>query len=334
MSAQSQKYTGVLVSASRRDTQNAADIPTSTSRRGIENKDFVRALNYAQQNLERIATAEYPFVFQVKETTNLSAGQRVIPVIGNIYLDLRIKDVEYSSSGREEDYRRLPYRSNIESSYLASFPSEWYRENSDICLNPPVSVSGGKARVTYQRTLDSMALRAGQITAITLNGFNNITALTVNAATDEEQALTDGVTEEPYVCISNKDGIVKAYNIPYMEYNTGTGQLMLSAPASIVDASSPPAVGDYVTVGLWTTTHSKLPFSSEQYLIEYCNRKIKIRESKPSDWQALDMIAQRLAKEIAEAYAIGDSTTVKPIPITDFGLSMLTAISTSRIGWR
>jgi hypothetical protein len=334
MPAQTQKYTGVLISASRRDTQNAADVPTSTSRRGIENKDFVRALNYAQQNLERIATAEYPFVFQVKETTDLSTGQRVVPVIGNIYLDLRIKDVEYSRSGREEDYNRLAYRSNIESPYLASFPSEWYRENSDICLNPPVSTSGGKVRVTYQRTLDSMAVRVGQITAITLDVVNNITSLTVNAATDEEQALTDGVTEEPYVCISNKDGIVKAYNIPYISYNTGTGQLNLPAPAPIVDAASPPAIGDFVTVGLWTTTHSKLPFNCEQYLIEYCNRKIKIRESKPSDWQALDMVAQRLAKEIAAAYAMGDSTAVKPIPLTGFGLGMLTAISQSRINYR
>lgn len=328
MSSQTQRYVGLLIEDSRRDTQNAADIPATNQQRGIQDKDFVRGLNYAQRALERKITSLYPFVFQTTQTTTLTANQSTVDITGNLYLNLRIEKVQFSRTGLDTDYVNLTYKQTTEPVLTPGIPIEWYRSNGDVVLSPPVATAGGKVQITYQRTLDSMALRAGQITAITINGSNQVTAITLNTSTDLSDDLTAAASTDPFLCINDRFGNVKVYNIIFSAYDTGTGVVTLT-PTSVLDPTNLPAVGDFVTIGQNTTTHSKLPLDCEQFLIEFCNRKVKIRESKPGDWQALDMIAQRLAKEIADAYKQTDTSTVKPIVLTDFGLGMMTALNRS-----
>lgn len=314
-------YVGELVGDVRRDTQNAADIPTAVSQRGVQTKDIVRYLNYAQYSLERQITSLYPFVFQASVTLNIVGGQALQPYVDNTYLGVRIKKVEYSYDGAERNYIQLIKQENEDVSYVLGRPQYWSRNNYGIELQPVPSVSQGGLRITYQRTLDSMAIRAGQITAVTV-AAGNVTAITVNTATDEPELFTDGLTNTTPLCISTSAGLPRAYNIPFSQFNQGTGVITIT-PAPVLSTTTPPVVGDWVTVGQYTTTHSKLPYSAAEYLVEFASRKLKIRESSPTDWQALDMLAQRIAKEIAEAYAIKDSTARQEIPISGFGANMM-----------
>lgn len=321
------RYVGDLVDSIRRDTQNAADVPTATTQRGIQTQDIVRYLNYAQHSLERIITSLYPFVFTGTQTFPLDSTN-LYDITDNVYLDLRVKKVEYSRTGLEKDYQELAYRNDLERFYSPyGYPQEWMRVNGGaISLNPvPASSTSGNIRVTYQRALDSMGVRVGQITSVTLTS-NILQTLTINTATDDTAPILEAAnTAQTPLCITSAKGVPILYNQYFSAYDIATGVFTLT-PLTIspVRSTRPPTIGDYITIGSFTTTHSQLPYLTEAYLVEWASRKLKMRVTSPQDWKALELSANRLAGEIVEAYKVGDSTAVKTIPLSSYSRSMLT----------
>lgn len=322
---QYQRYCGDIVTDIRADTHNAADIPTSTSQRGIATKDFIRWLNYAQHELEQKISTLYPTIASATQEFSLSSTSNSYTITDNLFFDLRIKKVEYSKSGLVQDYVELYQKSDLErNNYPSEVPYAWIKYNNTVTLEPPPSVSSGKIRVTFQRTLDNVALRAGRIISINTSS-SLLQTLNLDMTDDLIDELNAGEGSKIPFCISSPTGEVLAYNVYYVLYDEGAGGFNLTLPyqATPLSGKRLPAIGDFVTCGEYTTTHSKLPYVVESYLTEFVGRKAKRREVSLEEVQMFDAATERAARTVMQAYEVDASTAVKPIPWSSYGLNMM-----------
>lgn len=333
-------YVGELVLQSREDTQNLYDIPTATSKRGITDEAYVRYLNYAQESIERQITAKYPNIMFNTAEIAITEGVNKYSLPDNVYLGLRIGLVQYSRDGKEENFVTLYQKPDLENDTSSGTPYAWHREGPferdsvQIVVEPiPTGViSGAKLRVRYQRAIDRLSLRIGQITSVTVAG-GLITAITLNNSTALTDQLNAAALNRKPLCIVSPEGIPVAYNLIYTGYNSLSGVVTLATPyKSPILSTRAPQNNDYITLGEYATTHCTLPQSAQSYLIEYCNRRIKKREASKADWRAIDQEVAQIAFEISNAYAMSDSTTPKPIALTGWAKNMLTIDGVFRRG--
>lgn len=312
-----QTYIGDLISNAREDTRNADDIPTTTNAVGIQTASFLRYANWAQQRLQGRISKVYPFAFEAQQTINLVASQASYAIPDHVYLGTRIRKVEYSPTGLTTDFRPLPPSDPYNTYNRTGQPCCYHRRDGNVILEPTPAQSVGSIRVTFERTLDRLDIRRGVISSRTLT-TTQMTALTIDVSSDDTAAFAAPVSK--YLCVNDANGNVTMYNIPFTSYDSATG--IVTLPAFTFASGETAAVGSYVTIGKYTTTHSKLCEDAERYLTEYINRRIFKREGSeqagPIDADLADM-----ETEIVSSYKVADKD-IKEIPITDYSYFDLT----------
>lgn len=311
-----QAYVGDIIQNARLDTRNADDIPTSTNQVGIETKDFLRFTNYAQQRLQGRISKVYPVMFEAQQEISIVAGTAAYSINDNVYLGTRIRKVEYSHSGQVADYYPLPPSDPYNTYNSSGRPCVYHRRDGYIVLEPIPSESTGTIRVTYERTLDRLDVRRGRVNGAPSGAVIDLTHSTYGApSTDDEALFVSG----QYVCVSDYYGTPMLYNGVISSYNASTDALTLAASVStyLVPGYSLANLTDgFITLGKYTTTHSKLSDEAERYLTEYTTRRIFKRESS-DDAVAIDAELEPIEQELINSYKIADKD-VKPIPITDY----------------
>jgi hypothetical protein len=151
--------------------------------------------------------------------------------------------------------------------------------------------------------LDNLCTRRGVIASKTS------TTITLSASsaslTRDDQAL--GAAE--YICISDRFGVVKDYNVIASSYVSGTG--VITIPSQTLSGGA----GDYVTVGRYTTTHSKLNEHCERYIRVYASKRMLSKDSSV-DIISEDEELRTIEAEIIESYS---NITEDPVdvPIID-----------------
>lgn len=306
-----QTYIEDIISNARVDTRNADDIPTTTNQVGITTPSFLRYANWAQQRLQGRISKVYPFVFEAQKEIDMVASQASYSIPDHVYLGTRIRKVEYSHSGVSADYYPITPTNPYNTYNRTGVPCAYHRRDGFIILEPAPIASIGKIRVTYERTLDRLDIRRGTITARTIAG-GQITALTIDIATDDETAINSPISK--YFCVNDENGNVTMYNVPYTSYNSGTGVFTMS-PYTYLSGETA-EVGSYITIGKYTTTHSKLVEDAERYLTEYISRRVFKRESS-ADAAAIEAELIDIENEIISSYKVADKD-VKPIPLVDY----------------
>jgi hypothetical protein len=288
-------YVGDAITAIRRDTRNL-DTYSASNQTGISDEDFLRYYNFAQERIYSLIVNTKAKVFLTEEEFTID-GSESYSLTGNVYLKSSISDVKFSHSGEDKDYREIrerdmSYRDFNESSY-AKFYS---RKNNEIFLSPRVTNTSAKLLVTHRRMIDRVDTRRGQVTARTLSA-TQLTALTLNTSSDDATALGSA----QILCVCNKYGVPQMINIPITSYDSGTGVVTLDAYTFA--AGETVAVGDYVTIGEFTRTHTELPRSVERYLELYTAEKIFGRDSNND---IADIREERIEveKEIIQSYAM------------------------------
>lgn len=265
------KYVQEIITAARRLSRNedfTVDA-TGTLTGGQGNDELLRYINDAQDLLQsKISNAHSsvsPFASSQEITT--VADQRAYSVDDRVFYNKELISIRYSHSGNLSDYGKpldkLHPMNDI--SDTGEYPIGYYRQGGYFYPVPIINRSNAKFEVKYERSLDDLALRVGTVTARTLSS-TQLTALTISTSSDDDVALSNAT--DKYICICNKDGVVQMYNIPYTSYNSGTGVFTLS-PFTFRTGETV-AVDDYVTLGQYTTTHSKLADECESYLSYYC----------------------------------------------------------------
>lgn len=275
------KYVGDLITEIRRDTRNQ-DVPTTDSDVGISTEDFLRYINFAQEKCQAIAISAKSTKFNTPEEISLVADTSEYEISDRVYLDEHILNVEYSNSGLARDYYELREQTISQRSDSPGSPAFYIRRGGSIILCPVYNSSGAKVRVTYDRAVDTLDIRRGQIASRTDSG-TQVSAIVLDTTSDDPEALESA----QFICVNDAYGAVTMYNIPVTAYNSSTGALTLRTSPHTYASGETAAVGAYVTVGEYTTTHCKLNHLCEKYLAQYAAYKIFGRDSSK------DLVAMR-----------------------------------------
>lgn len=295
------KYVGDLISQSRRDSNN-------TDTTGISTEDFLRYANYGQEGIFGKILQTSPMSFQAESEISIVAEQEAYSIPDNVYLGERIVNVEFSSSGLERDYFKLfEVALSFRNTYPSLRPQNYIRRNGQVLLRPTPSQSGGTLRVTYERQIDALDVRRGQVNGTPSGATIDLTHGTFLAPSAADEAL---LVANAYVCISDAFGNVMLRNGVVSSYNAGTDVITLAANVStyLVGTYALANLADgYLTIGPYTTTHSKLKDVCERYLVAYMNWKALSRDAATREKSELFREEKLdLEREIVESYRMPD----------------------------
>lgn len=310
------RYIADVITAVRQRTNNedfTVD-PTGLVTSGIGDDLILEFLNDGQQHLQSSIIAVYPQEFTADTAIQMINGTEEYSLPETIFINNKILHVQYSHSGRTEDYENLPQRTlNDRITSTSNHPSFYIRRSGNLLFNPIPTTSIGKARVTYYRALDRLDTRRGQVASRTLSS-TQLTALTLDTSSDDPVKLATAT----HICVCDADGIVKMYNIPISSYDSGTGVVTITNGAYTFGDGETVSVGDYVTVGKYTTTHSKLPSDCERFLKLYA--QVRVLE-KDSSIDAADerMQLDKMGAEIITNFS-NITEDVEEIPVLDYDI--------------
>jgi len=289
------KYIGDLISEVRRDTRNE-DIPTDGSQVGIADNDFLRYANYAQEKCQAIAIGAKSTSFNTVVEIPLVSGQAEYEIPDRVYIGEHILNVEYSHSGLARDYYEIRERPLSARNDAPGTPYYYIRRGGSILLCPVYQGGSGKVRITYDRAVDSLDIRRGRVADVT-DTSTSVTQIVLDTDSDDATALQLA----QYICVTDAYGNVTARNIPVTAYDSASGQFTLKTSPHVYGAGESIVVGSYVTVGQYTTTHSKLNHLCERYLAQYAAYKIFGRDSSDDAAAMRDDMRETL-KEIQTSY--------------------------------
>lgn len=298
------QYAGDLILGCRRDTNN-----TDTS--SISDEDFLRYLNFGQENAQAIILQSQSAKFQSEVIFNIIADQEAYYLPENTYMGDRVVNVEYSFTGEERNYQPIYERGlKSRSSYPQSYITSYIRRDKAILVQPMPAASQGYLRVTCERQADKLELRRGVITASTVT-LGVITALTVNTTGSyppDAALISQMLLTNPYLTVCTHTGEPTAYAIPVTAYNPGTGAWTISGGSfTLQDSTDSVDVGSYITFGKYSTTHTPLDSVCERYMIAYCNWKILGRDTASAKKAAYYEEELKLIKaELTESYSETD----------------------------
>lgn len=277
---------------------------------GVGNQQLIEFVNEGQTHIQSAIINAHPVEFVVSKEINIVPNQEEYSIPDNVFVNNRLVSVQYTSTGNAIDYYRLPPRPLRDRfTDITSHPSWYIRRSGKILLNPIPTTGVGKIRVEYYREADRLALRAGKISAITDNG--TISALTVGTSDDLPNLISN--IGDKYLCICDKDGNVKEYNVAYTSYNNGTG--VFSGISHARTGTETITTDDYITVGKYTTTHSVLPINCERFLISY-GTLMALKLDSSADWQDELAVMQSIKADIIDSFGDMDED-VKDFPVLD-----------------
>lgn len=295
------KYIGDIISEARRDSNN-------TDTTGISTEDFLRWANYGQEAIFGKILQTSPMSFQAESEISIVAEQEAYDIPDNVYLGERIVNVEFSSSGLSRDYFKLYEVSlSFRNTYPSLRPQNYIRRNGQVLLRPTPNQTGGTLRVTYERQIDSIDVRRGQVNGTPSGAIIDLTNSTFGAPSAADEAL---LVANAYICISDAFGNVMLRNGKVSSYTAGTDSLTLAANVStylVGTYTLADLANGYMTIGQYTTTHSKLKKVCERYLVSYMCWKALARDAATREKSELFREEKAaLEIEITKSYEMPD----------------------------
>lgn len=293
-----------LITTVRRIT----DTLSFTDTAGIQDDEYIQGFNDAQDRIYSLIQLSFPMVFVKEVTINVNIEQQNYPIPVDCYLGSRINRVEYSNSGRPENFYNLKQVELWErDQFETGLPYLYIRRGAEILIQPKPR-SGGLLRVTYQKKLPRLDKRYGSVGAVVL-ATDSITSLTLDIT-----KVIDGdpVVDDGYLTVVDKNGVIKMMNVPVDAIDATTGVVTISSGFTF-ESGETIAVGDFIVRGKFATTHSELPDEVESYLIEKCKDKIYRRDSS-SDSQETSGEVSAVEDQIVQSYN-HPSADIDRIPI-------------------
>ncbi len=300
----------LLINEARENTESSE----YTSETGVQDSSFLRAFNDAQDKVMSLIHQMDPNLFEEEKLVDVVSGQEAYDVPVDLYAGTKIKKVEYSSNGDENQFNELDSGNLRER--LSGQPSEpsFYIRRSNQLLIQPRPQGGGKLRVTYIRTIPRLDKRRGRLTAVTTD---DTTGTISGMIVDPSLLTSDDVTfinQIEFLCVVSKLGVIKMKGIPIDQINSSTGAIDVEAGFAYEDGESA-AIGDYIVGGKYTTTHSELPDTAERYLLKFAEWRVQKRDSSNDSREANEEL-EGMAADIVATYKKPDDA-VQEIAILD-----------------
>ena len=165
-----------------------------------------------------------------------------------------------------------------------------------LSLLPNTNTTDGLV-IEYTKRLPTMSVRIGQIASI-----NSGVIKLKDLSTDE-----DITNYDDFFCIVAKDGSIIDQDMEIDKYKDGK----ITTSSTITGA-----VGDYVTIGSYSTTNSFLPVECEKYLTIFAQRMVHYINSSRQDMDAAAVFTNEEQNAISELFADADNDVSYP-PIVD-----------------
>jgi hypothetical protein len=220
----------------------------------------------------------------------------------------QIATLEYSQSGNAQDYYKLEKRTQLERFSETGAPSQYVMEGKRILVNAYPAT--GTFRLTYVALLPAVDKRRGTVASKTLTS-GVLSALTITpsgAFVAADYLLAD------HLCIVDFNGNITCRKIPYTAVS-GAGVLTIQGTTYTVPTGSSIAVGDYVCLGEYATTHFQIDDQAEDFLLAYCQKRIFNRDSS-SDAVEMDAEMRGMLAAIVEVYS--DDADTDEVPVTNY----------------
>lgn len=271
------RRTDILIAQTREETGETdySEASDPNERNGIPQSVFLQAFRDGVIHCQNAIYGVASRVFDGPTYIDGVADSVEYELPENTYLGSSIVSVEYSRDSSQENYyplelRDFGYRSNDR----AALPQIYvpYGERKFL-VDARLDASVGKFRVWHGKHLDKPELRRGRISDAPNDG-TNYTVLTLESATADDIALAG----DEWICVCDRNGVVKYYNAYYTAYDS-TAKTITLEDAAITNGTI--TVGDYVTVGKYTTTHVKLDDIAEPVIMAFLRRRAYL--SKSSD---------------------------------------------------
>ena len=276
------------------------------SNSGVPQEVFTQYANNAQDSLmKEVVNLKTKFLLKQK-FINVVSGQETYSYPEDIYMQ-HIDTIQWLDQ-RSGTYYQTLFKSYVKEKVTTttSYPFGYVMQNDGFHLNPPIN--NGVLQLSYIRNLPQLALRAGQISAVTINGSNQVTALTVtNNSIYNETALND----DYFLCVVDKFGVQKAINIEYTFVLNGVFTLN---PFTLGDGETV-SVGNFVVVGKNKVNLPGWPDICESYLIKHMVYDAKYSDSSPWSTEAKADMAQSFQSLSGSFATLSDD--VQDIAITN-----------------
>jgi len=298
-------YTGLaddFVSAARNDSRNEDKPDAATGDNiGFADSDFVRYLNYAQETLQTTILKANPGSFKDQGIISCVANQEQYTVTDRVFAGERIVNVQFSYDGQTQNYQDLRQigehyrRGGGAAGSFGGYPQAYIRRSSSFLLYPIPSSSSGTIRVVYERQLDDLCMRVGKITS-----YDDVAAtLTLSNLNTE---YDDYLLANSYICVSDPDGVVLLRNGKISSFTSPTLTLNSALSGYLTTGSAlTDLTNSYITLGKYSTTHTKLNQVAWRYMSEYACLQAFKRDSS-SDFQESFRTLDSMKKDILEVY--------------------------------
>lgn len=298
----------LLVKPVQRATEN--ELVGSTA--GISEEEYYQYFSDGQALLQRRILAINNKVFRSEDIFSATGSERYDNAPPLIFARNMVVSLEYSASGLVQSYYPLKKRTQSERFTITGSPSQYALESGVLLINA-YPQTGTFRRVTNYKLprLDKRRATVGSFTA----SATALTALTITGmdATD----IAAGVySQYDYLTLVGWDGTVKMRGVPFTTINTGTGVVTILAGSYTFPTGSTIAAGDYVCFGEYASTHSALDDQCEDFMIQYCMKRIFMRDSS-MDVGDLETVLEPLIESVLELYS--DDPDVQEVPVTNYG---------------
>jgi len=296
-----------------------AAVKDATTTKGIEQNTLLEYINDAQDRAQALISSSYA-LFNIKEDIQSTVVDQEAYSITDyrVYINNRFVSFEISSSGNLQDYCRLKKSNFHARNNNTGLPEEYLRRGASVLLNPIPDSTAYKLRVNYEAEVEDLDIRRGKIASIIGAGtpVSPITSITLASSSPTPDG-TDTVLADlevgDYICVVDKDGNRIAKNLPV----TGYSSLVITVDSFELGINDTlPAVGDYVCVGKYKTTHSELPDTFDNYLVLYVIWRILGRKGSTAFSKAAEAALVAKEKEILEAY-VSLGQEIQEIPYLD-----------------
>tara|TARA_B100000131_G_scaffold294339_1_gene310371 strand:+ start:2343 stop:3392 length:1050 start_codon:yes stop_codon:yes gene_type:complete len=328
------RYLKRIIEQVRKQTENE-DVSDFV---GIQDSEFVQYINDAQHRLQGLIAAQHPRVFLDEHIIDITSGTESYDLPTDTFLNNKVHNVEYSSTGNNDDYYTLEQTTlKRRNSGITGSPSHYIRMAGKVLLSPQPTGSG-KLRITYVKKVKELDLRRAQVHYKDANG----TEVTNSISTSQRWKIhldyaaftteIDSLREHDYISVVDAEGksIVKNIKVAsegacLLNFETRTTKsncenaggtwetsgvqntYIVCEPHTIDTNAGETATsipeGAYLIGGRDSSSHSELPRSVERYLIAYCSWKILKRDSSVDSAEAQVELAA-LAQEIINSYAL------------------------------
>lgn len=296
----------LLIDVARKLSQNTR----YDSDAGVPQDIFVQYFNNAQDSLVKEIVNSKSKFFKKTKTIPVVNGQEIYSWPDDMFVQ-HVDTLQWSQVAQKQTYYTTLFRSYVKERVTSQvgYAFSYIPYEDGFHLNPPLG--SGQLILAYTRKPDSLGKRAGKIDVVTI-GSGILTALEVDnteASYDETE-----INKQNYLCIVDRDGKIKARNIPY---DSVSGGVFTLSPYTLA-ATDAIAVGDYIVVGKNVVNLPDFPDICESYLLKHAVYEARYGDSSQWNKEAKADMAMNLSQLMGVFGAMSDDIVEIPVSNLDY----------------